>query len=160
MIRIGQGYDLHRIQADRALILAGVSIPWERGGLAGHSDADVLVHAVIDALLGALALGDIGQWFPDTDPAYRGISSLELLRRICAAPGFADWRLENLDATVLAEAPRLASHIPAMRRELAGIFEVEIGRISIKAKTGERVGVIGRGEAMAAQAVVLLVRES
>lgn len=158
MIRIGQGYDLHRVEADRALILAGVSIPWDGGGLAGHSDADVLVHAVIDALLGALALGDIGQWFPDTDPAYRGVSSLDLLRTTWAVSDFAAWRLENLDATVLAQAPRLASHIPAMRQNLAGIFAVETERISIKAKTGEGVGAIGRGEALAAQAVVLLAR--
>jgi 2-C-methyl-D-erythritol 2,4-cyclodiphosphate synthase len=157
MLRIGQGYDLHRVQSGRRLVLGGVLIPWDRG-LAGHSDADVLIHAVIDALLGALALGDIGRWFPDTNPAYRDIASGKLLDAVLAAPEFAGWRVVNLDATVIAEAPRLAGHIPAIRERLAAGLGVGSERVSVKAKTGEGVDAVGRGEAMAAQAVVLLGR--
>ena len=159
MLRIGHGYDLHRVVAERPLVLGGVTIPWDKG-LEGHSDADVLLHAVTDAVLGALALGDIGQWFPDNDPAYRGISSVLLLERVLADPRVRPWRLGNLDATVLAEHPRLAPHIPAMREAIASLFHVDMAAVSIKATTMEGTGAIGTGRAMAAQAVVLLESSS
>jgi 2-C-methyl-D-erythritol 2,4-cyclodiphosphate synthase len=155
MIRIGQGYDLHRITSGRALVLGGVRIPWDRG-LLGHSDADVLIHAVIDALLGALALGDIGQWFPDRDHAYRDIPSSELLGSVLSDPRVAAWQVVNLDATVVTEAPRLADHMTAIRDNLAELIGIDVDRISVKAKTGEGVDAVGRSEAMEAYAVVLL----
>ncbi|MBN2449745.1 MAG: 2-C-methyl-D-erythritol 2,4-cyclodiphosphate synthase [Lentisphaeria bacterium] len=155
MVRVGHGFDIHRIRPGRALILGGVHIPWERG-LAGHSDADVLLHAVTDAVLGALCLGDIGQWFPDTDPSYRGAASTDLLRRVLADPRVAPWELVNLDATVIAEQPKLALHIPAIRSSIAGLFGVPGERVSVKAKTAEGTDAIGRQAAMAAHAVLLL----
>jgi 2-C-methyl-D-erythritol 2,4-cyclodiphosphate synthase len=157
MLRIGQGYDVHRIVPDRPLVLGGVRIPWDRG-LLGHSDADVLLHAITDACLGALALGDIGQWFPDTDQRYRGADSAELLRTVLRSPQLAGWRLLNLDATIMAQAPKMAPHISAMRLCLAEIFATELDRISIKATTTERLGFVGRQEGLAASAVVLLKR--
>lgn len=156
-LRIGQGFDIHRFAPDRKLFLGGVEIPADLG-LLGHSDADVLLHAVADAVLGALALGDIGHWFPDTDNAYRGADSRELLKTILASPDLQGWRLVNLDATILAEKPRIARHVPAIRMSLAGLFQTVPERISVKATTMERIGGIGREEGMAALAVVLLER--
>jgi 2-C-methyl-D-erythritol 2,4-cyclodiphosphate synthase len=156
-LRIGQGFDVHPVRAGRRLILGGVRIPWDCG-LQGHSDADVLVHAVLDAILGALGLDDIGQWFPDTDPAYRDADSLELLQRVMRSPQLAVWQVVNLDATLLAEAPRIAPHRAAMRRRLAAALGVHEDDVSVKATTTEGLGFTGRGEGMAAMAVVLLRR--
>jgi len=155
MIRIGQGFDVHRTVSGRPLRLGGVTIPCEFG-LDGHSDADVLLHAVIDAVLGALGLGDIGHWFPDTDPRYRNSNSAELLQAVMRHPDIVGWRLVNLDTTILAEAPRLAPHIAAIRRSLAQLLDAAPEQISVKATTVEGLGAIGAGQALAAQAVVLL----
>ncbi len=151
-IRSGIGYDIHRLEAGRRLVLGGVEIDADRG-LAGHSDADVLAHAIGDALLGALALGDLGAHFPPGEPEFRDISSLELLRRIVAMIAGRDGRVLHVDATVIAETPRLAPHVPAMRRELAGALGVSVDSVSVKATTHEGIGALGRSEAMAAQAV-------
>lgn len=153
--RIGQGYDIHRLAEGRKLILGGVEIPWEKG-LLGHSDADALLHAVTDALLGALSLGDIGEHFPDTDPAYRGADSKKLLALAYGLVRERGWRLVNLDATVFAEAPKLGPYKKEMRAVLATLLETEEERISVKAKTGEGVDAVGRGEAISAAATVLL----
>ena len=155
MIRIGQGWDRHTVGPDRPFVLGGVVIPWTRG-LVGHSDADVLLHAVIDALLGALALGDIGQWFPDTDPSYAGADSAQLLRHVLASPGVAPWCVSNLDATVIAQQPRLAPHLPDVCNSIACLLGIAPGQVSVKAKTGEGVGPTGRGEAVEALCVLLL----
>jgi 2-C-methyl-D-erythritol 2,4-cyclodiphosphate synthase len=157
MLRIGQGYDLHRCVAGRELWLGGVHLPslW---GLQGHSDADALLHAITDAVLGALALGDIGRWFPDNDEKWRGANSAALLRRVLDDPRVSGWRLVNLDCTVITEKPKLAPHIPTMREAIAGIFQCSSERISIKAKTNEQQDAIGQGAALAAQAIVLLRR--
>ena len=155
MIRVGQGFDVHRFQKGRPLILGGVTIPHTEG-LLGHSDADVLLHAVTDAVLGAAAAGDIGQWFPPSDERYRGADSAELLRTVLRSPQLAGWKLSNLDATVIAERPRISPHVGAIRSSLACLFGVEAGLISIKATTTEGMGFTGRGEGMAAMAVVLL----
>jgi len=154
-LRVGQGTDVHRLVAGRKLILGGVRIPFEKG-LLGHSDADVLCHAIADAILGALALGDIGGHFPDSDPAYQGMSSLELLRRVVerVIPGNA--RIVNVDATVVAQRPRVAPYIPAMRAHLAEVLRVSVDRISVKATTTEGLGFEGLGEGISAQAVVLV----
>ena len=158
-LRIGQGYDIHRLATGRRLLLGGVEIAApDNIGLLGHSDGDVLVHAVTDAVLGALALGDIGQWFPDTDAEFAGADSRELLRRVLADPRLEGWRLVNLDSTVIAQRPRLAPMIPAIRESIAALFGVPVERISVKAKTNEGLDAIGNGEAIAAQAVVLLER--
>lgn len=154
-MRIGHGYDVHRLTAGRRLILGGVEIPFEKG-LLGHSDADVLAHAVSDALLGAAALGDIGTLFPDTDPQYAGADSLLLLARVAAAVRETGYTIGNIDATVLAQAPKLKPHIPEMRQRLAAACGVESGRVSIKATTEEGLGFTGLGEGMAAHAVCLL----
>ena len=154
-MRIGHGYDVHRLVAGRRLILGGVEIPYEKG-LLGHSDADVLTHAVMDALLGAAALGDIGKHFPDSDPAYAGADSIALLRRVGALLAQAGWRAENIDATVLCQAPKLAPHIPAMRRHLAEALGLAEGEVSVKATTEEGLGFTGSGEGIAAHAVCLL----
>jgi 2-C-methyl-D-erythritol 2,4-cyclodiphosphate synthase len=156
--RVGQGWDLHRLVVGRPLILGGVAIPFERG-LDGHSDADVLTHAIIDALFGAIADGDIGTHFPDTDPAWRGAASLDLLGRACTRVRAAGWRVVNVDATVIAERPKLAPHRDAMRAGLARALAVEISAVSVKAKTAEGLGPEGRGDAVSAQAVVLLGRQ-
>ena len=153
MTRVGFGFDLHPLVADRPLVLGGVTVPSDRG-LGGHSDADVLAHAVGEALLGALALGDLGRHFPDTDPRYQGISSLELLRHVMQLIGAKGGRLVNVDATVLAEAPRLAPHLPAMARRLAEALGLPVDRVSVKAKSPEGLGLLGRGEGIAAMAVV------
>ena len=157
-MRIGHGYDVHRLTAGRRLILGGVEIPWELG-LLGHSDADVLTHAVMDALLGAAALGDIGQHFPDTDPAYEGADSLELLRHVTGILSQSGYRIGNVDATVLAQRPKLAPHIPAMREKLAAAMGTETSRVSVKATTEEGLGFTGAGEGIAAHAVALIETE-
>ena len=154
-MRIGHGYDVHRLKAGRKLILGGVEIPWELG-LDGHSDADVLLHAVMDALLGAAGLGDIGAWFPDTDPRYRGISSLELLRQVMELLRTRGCRVGNVDVTVVAQRPKLLPYIPAMRDNLARELDVDPGRVNLKATTEEGLGFTGAGEGMAAHAVCLL----
>ena len=155
-VRIGHGYDVHRLAEGRKLILGGVEIPWERG-LLGHSDADVLTHAVMDALLGAAGLGDIGRHFPDSDPAYAGADSLKLLARVMELLGEKGFSVGNVDATSLAQRPRLAPHIPRMRDNLARIMGVEPEQVNVKATTEEGLGFTGSGEGMAAHAVCLLV---
>ncbi|CCD29536.1 Bifunctional enzyme ispD/ispF [Candidatus Glomeribacter gigasporarum BEG34] len=154
-LRIGQGYDIHALTAGRPLIIGGVTIPFERG-LRGHSDADVLLHALIDALLGAAALGDIGQHFPDTDPRFAGIDSRALLRAAHQLVHAAGYRIINADSTIIAQAPKLGPYIPAMRAHLSAELSLPLERINIKAKTNEKLGFIGRGEGIAAEAVVLL----
>jgi len=154
-LRIGQGYDVHRLVAGRPLILGGVEIPYERG-LLGHSDADVLTHAVMDALLGAAALGDIGQKFPDSDAAYAGADSLELLGRVCALLREAGYELVNIDSTVAAQSPRLAPYIETMRENLARAMGVDVSAVSVKATTEEGLGFTGRGEGIAAMAVAMI----
>ena len=154
-MRIGNGVDVHALVAGRPLVLGGVAIPHQRG-LAGHSDADVLLHAVCDAILGALALGDIGMHFPDTDPRWKGADSRVLLRHVAALASARGWRIGNLDVTVIAEAPKLAPHVPAMRANLAADLACGIGDVSVKATTTERLGFAGRGEGIAALATVLL----
>ncbi|HEX8961677.1 MAG TPA: 2-C-methyl-D-erythritol 2,4-cyclodiphosphate synthase [Rhodocyclaceae bacterium] len=155
--RIGQGYDVHALVPGRKLILGGVEIAFERG-LAGHSDADVLLHAITDAVLGAAGLGDIGRMFPDTEERWRGADSRALLRGAMAAVKAAGWRVGNLDATVIAQAPRIAPHVEAMRANVAADLEVGTAEVNIKGKTTERLGFAGRGEGIAAEAVALLVR--
>ena len=154
-MRIGHGYDVHRLTAGRKLILGGVTIPYEKG-LDGHSDADVLTHAVMDALLGALALGDIGKHFPDTDPAYKGADSLALLRHVAALIREKGWQVGNIDATVLAQAPKLAPHIMQMRENLAAAMACDVDCVSVKATTEEGLGFTGSGEGIAAHAIALL----
>ena len=156
-MRIGHGYDVHRLVEGRKLILGGVEIPFEKG-LLGHSDADVLAHAVMDAVLGAAALGDIGQHFPDTDPAYAGADSLALARAVAAILKEQGWRIENIDATILCQRPKLAPHIPAMRANLAAAFGLETGAVSVKATTEEHLGFTGEGLGIAAHAVALIER--
>lgn len=155
MMRIGQGYDVHRLTGDRDLILGGVKVPYEKG-LLGHSDADVLTHAVMDALLGAAALGDIGQHFPDTDPAYRGISSIALLKNVRKLLEERGYVIENIDSTIIAQQPKLASYRPQMAKNIAEALLLEEGRVSVKATTEEGLGFTGSGEGIAAQAVALL----
>jgi len=158
MMRIGHGYDVHRLVEGRPLILGGVTIPWEKG-LLGHSDADVLTHAVMDALLGAAALGDIGGHFPDTDPAYAGADSMALLRHVMGLLREQGYRVNNVDVTVLAQAPKLKPHIPAMRERLAVATGVDVDAVNVKATTEEKLGFTGAGEGMAAHAVCLLEKE-
>lgn len=153
--RIGHGYDVHKLVTGRKLILGGVEIPHETG-LLGHSDADVVLHALMDALLGAAALGDIGKHFPDTDDAYKGISSLELLGRVKALLEKDGYSLANADMTVIAQAPKLAPYMPGMRSNIAKTLDVQEGCINVKATTEEHLGFTGRGEGIAAHAVVLL----
>jgi 2-C-methyl-D-erythritol 2,4-cyclodiphosphate synthase len=157
--RVGFGHDTHRLTADRALILGGVRIEHDRG-LLGHSDADILLHAITDALLGAAGLGDIGDAFPDTDPAYAGIDSALLLAQTLERVRMAGWRPVNLDCTIFAQRPKLATHKPAIRQRLAELLSLPASAVNVKAKTGELVGPIGREEAMSADAVVLLCRDS
>ena len=154
-LRIGQGYDVHRLTEGRKLILGGVDIPWEKG-LLGHSDADVLVHAIMDALLGAAAMGDIGGMFPDTDPAYAGADSLALLRAVRERLDNVGWEVVNVDATVVAQRPKLAPYIPEMRRRIADALEIESERVSVKATTEEHLGFTGRGEGISSMAVAML----
>jgi 2-C-methyl-D-erythritol 2,4-cyclodiphosphate synthase len=155
MIRIGQGFDIHRFAPGRRLVLGGIEIPGA-DGLLGHSDADVLLHAVADAVLGALALGDIGHWFPDNDQAFKDADSRKLLLAVLQDPRVSGWRLGNLDITMLAEKPKIAPHVPAIRHSLATLFKADIAQISVKATTLEKLGALGRAEGMAAMAVILL----
>lgn len=156
-LRVGYGYDVHRLTENRALVLGGVTVPFERG-LLGHSDADVLTHAVMDALLGAAALGDIGQLFPDSDARYAGADSIALLRRVTEVLRENGFVPVNTDVTVVAQAPKLAPYVPEMRRRLAQAMGVDVSRVSVKATTEEHLGFTGRGEGMAAHAVALVER--
>ena len=154
-MRIGHGYDVHRLVEGRRCIIGGVDIPHEKG-LLGHSDADVLLHAIMDAVLGAMAAGDIGKLFPDNDPTYKGADSLVLTRRVAEVMVERGYCLGNLDATVIAQAPKLAPHIPAMRKRIAEAFGVEADRVSVKATTEEKLGFTGEGLGMSCHAVCLL----
>ncbi|MFO7263043.1 MAG: 2-C-methyl-D-erythritol 2,4-cyclodiphosphate synthase [Bacillaceae bacterium G1] len=157
-MRIGIGFDVHQWASGRRCVIGGVDIPYEMG-LLGHSDADVLYHAVADAVLGALGEGDIGQHFPDTDPQYKDADSGRLLARVWAMAKARGYRLGNLDATILAQAPKLAPYIPEMRNNLARLLEAELSQVNVKATTTETLGFVGRKEGVAAQAVVLLRQE-
>ena len=154
-MRIGQGFDVHALVAGRPLVIGGVTIPHDKG-LAGHSDADVLLHAVCDALLGAAAMGDIGRHFPDTDPTYKGADSRRLLRRVGEMLQSAGARIVNIDSTIIAQAPKMAPHIPSMVANIASDLGVEPGRVNVKAKTTEKLGFAGRGEGIAADAIALI----
>lgn len=154
-MRVGTGYDVHRLAAGRPLVLGGVRVPHDRG-LEGHSDADALLHAVADALLGAAALGDLGAWFPAAEPAWAGADSRDLLARVVARVREAGWQPVNVDATVIAQRPRLAPHVPAMRGNLADTLGIALDAVSVKATTPEGLGPLGHEEGIAAQAVVLL----
>jgi 2-C-methyl-D-erythritol 2,4-cyclodiphosphate synthase len=154
-VRIGIGYDIHRLVEGRKLVLGGVEIPFDKG-LLGHSDSDVLAHAICDALLGAAALGDIGTHFPDTDPRWAGASSLEFLARAVELIAARGYQIGNVDATLLAERPKLKPHIQPIRESLASVLGLNLDQISVKAKTGEGLESVGRGDAIAAQAVALL----
>ena len=158
-IRIGHGYDVHRLTEGRRLILGGVDIPHETG-LLGHSDADVLTHAIMDALLGARALGDIGKHFPDTDPRYKGADSLALAAHVRELVTRDGWRIGNVDATILAQAPKLAPHIPLMRQKIAQTLRIDVDRVSVKATTEEKLGFTGEKRGIAVHAVCLLLAES
>ena len=155
--RVGQGFDVHRLVENRKLILCGVEIPCELG-LLGHSDADVAIHALIDALLGALALGDIGEHFPDTDPKWKGADSRELLKAVLALPEFASWRISSVDVTIIAQRPKLGPCKELMRRELSRVMGIPPERVAVKATTTEKLGFTGRGEGIAATAVAALIR--
>ena len=155
-MRIGHGYDVHRLAENRKLILGGVDIPYEKG-LLGHSDADVLTHALMDAMLGALALGDIGKLFPDNDDAYKGADSLVLLEKVNERINAMGYKIGNLDCTVIAQRPKLAPHIPQMRENLARVLCCDVSQVSVKATTEEHLGFTGAGEGIAAHAVTLLV---
>ena len=155
-MRIGQGYDVHKLVQGRDLILGGVNIPYEKG-LLGHSDADVLVHAVMDALLGAAALGDIGQHFPDTDPAYKGISSIELLKKVGELLDGKGYVVENIDATIIAQRPKRAQFRPQMAANLADALHLDVSRVSVKATTEEGLGFTGTGEGISSQAICSLM---
>lgn len=157
-MRIGQGYDVHRLVEGRKLILGGVEIPYERG-LLGHSDADVLIHAIMDAMLGAAGMGDIGRHFPDHDPAYAGADSMLLLKATTQKVEEAGWQVGNVDATIIAQKPKLAGYIPLMQERIASTIGTAQGQINVKATTEEGLGFTGSGEGIAAQAVVLLVEK-
>ncbi len=159
-MRIGHGWDAHRFGGEGPLRLAGVEIPSERGGLQGHSDADVLSHAVASALLGSLALGDLGEHFPDDDPRYKGADSLQLLRRVVDLVHERGYRVANCDTTVVAQQPRLAPHRADMRAHLAAALGVDVEHVSVKATTAEEMGALGRSEGIAAHAVVLVARHA
>ena len=154
-MRIGHGYDVHKLVEGRDLILGGVKIPFEKG-LLGHSDADVLLHAVSDSLLGAVALGDIGKHFPDTDPAYKGADSLELLRIVGQKVAQAGYKVGNIDVTMIAQRPKLKDHIPTMRENIAGVLNVDVDQVNVKATTEEHLGFTGDGSGMSCHAVCLL----
>lgn len=157
MFRIGQGFDLHRIIYGRKLILGGIEIPCEFG-LDGHSDADVLLHAIIDALIGAAALGDIGKLFPDNDQKFKDIDSKILLKEVYLQITEAGYQINNIDSTIILEQPKLRNHIDNMRETIAKLLDLRLDQISIKAKTSEKIGIVGRGEAAIAEAVVLLIK--
>lgn len=154
-MRIGMGYDVHRLTEGRKLIIGGVDIPYEKG-LLGHSDADVLLHAVMDALLGAAALGDIGKHFPDTDPAYKGISSIKLLEHVGKLLEENLFLIENIDATIIAQAPKMRPHIDAMRENIAAALGIDVSQVNVKATTEEGLGFTGMGEGISSQAVCML----
>ena len=154
-MRIGMGYDVHRLVENRELVMGGVRIPYEKG-LLGHSDADVLLHAIMDALLGAAALGDIGKHFPDTDPKYRGISSLELLKQVGNLLSEKGFLIENIDSTIIAQAPKMRPFIDAMRENIAKTLQLDVDYVSVKATTEEGLGFTGTGEGISAQAICML----
>ena len=154
-MRIGMGYDVHRLTEDRKLIMGGVEIPYEKG-LLGHSDADVLLHAIMDALLGAAALGDIGKHFPDTDPAYKGISSVKLLQHVGTLLEENKFLIENIDATIIAQAPKMRPYIDQMRENIAVALQIEVEQVNVKATTEEGLGFTGTGEGISAQAICML----
>ncbi len=154
-MRIGMGYDVHRLIQDRRLVIGGVEIPYEKG-LLGHSDADVLLHAVMDALLGAAALGDIGKHFPDTDPAYKGISSVALLKHVGELLEENRFLIENIDATIIAQAPKMQPYIDQMRANIAGTLGIEMDQVNVKATTEEGLGFTGSGEGISSQAICML----
>jgi len=154
-MRIGHGYDVHRLVEGRKLIMGGMDIPWEQG-LLGHSDADVLLHAIADAILGAIGEGDIGKHFPDTDPAFKGADSLKLLEHVMALASSRGYRLGNLDATIIAQRPKMAPHIPGMRENIARVLQAAPEQVNVKATTEEGLGFTGTGEGISAHAVVLL----
>ena len=155
-MRIGTGYDVHKLVPDRKLILGGVTIPYEKG-LLGHSDADVITHAIMDALLGAAALGDIGQHFPDTDKRYEGADSISLLKEVGSILAKEGYHIGNIDSTIIAQKPKLMSYLPEMRKNIAEALGIDINQVSIKATTEEHLGFTGRGEGISSQAVALLV---
>jgi 2-C-methyl-D-erythritol 2,4-cyclodiphosphate synthase len=154
-MRIGHGYDVHRLVEGRKLIMGGVDIPWEKG-LLGHSDADVLLHAIADGILGALGEGDIGKHFPDTDPVYKGADSLKLLAHVMGLAVERGYKLGNLDATIIAQMPKMAPHIQAMRSNIARVLNADVSQVNVKATTEEGLGFSGRGEGISAHAVVLM----
>ena len=154
-MRIGMGYDVHKLTEKRKLILGGVDIPYEKG-LLGHSDVDVLIHAIMDAILGAAALGDIGKHFPDTDPAYEGISSIKLMEHVAELLRENGFEIGNIDATVIAQRPKLAAYIPQMRQNMADALGIEVSQINVKATTEEGLGFTGAGQGIASQAICLL----
>ena len=154
-MRIGMGYDVHKLVPDRKLIMGGVEIPYEKG-LLGHSDADVLLHAIMDALLGAAALGDIGKHFPDTDPAYKGISSIKLLEHVGSLLEENCFLIENIDATIIAQAPKMRPHIDTMRQNIANALRIMVDQVNVKATTEEGLGFTGTGEGISSQAICLL----
>jgi 2-C-methyl-D-erythritol 2,4-cyclodiphosphate synthase len=154
-MRIGHGYDVHRLVEGRKLIMGGVDIPWEKG-LLGHSDADVLLHAIADAVLGAIGEGDIGKHFPDTDPTYKGADSMKLLEHVMKLAENRGYSLGNLDATIIAQKPKMAPHIQAMRENIARVMNAEVDRVNVKATTEEGLGFTGSGEGISANAVVLM----
>lgn len=158
MIRIGHGYDVHRLTEGRKLILGGVEIP-HTAGLLGHSDADVLIHAVMDSMLGALALGDIGKLFPDTDNTYKGADSMKLFAEVCRVCREKGYEIGNIDATVIAQAPKLAPHITAMRENIAAVAGCDVSRISVKATTEEKLGFTGEKLGISAHSVVLMIKK-
>ena len=157
-MRIGMGYDVHRLTEDRKLIMGGVDIPYEKG-LLGHSDADVLVHAIMDALLGASALGDIGKHFPDTDPAYKGISSIKLLNHVGELLKSNGFVIGNIDSTIIAQRPKMAPHIMQMRENIAAALHIDLNQINVKATTEEGLGFTGSGEGISSQAICLLMEQ-
>lgn len=156
LFRIGQGYDIHRFTMDRPLVLGGYQLPNQSQGLLGHSDADALTHAVIDAFIGALALGDIGQWFPDTDDTWKGAAGKRLVDALLDNPKVQGWTIVNMDTTIITQTPKLAPHIPNIRGELAKLFKTDLERVSVKAKTNEKLDDTGAGLALQAHAVILL----
>jgi 2-C-methyl-D-erythritol 2,4-cyclodiphosphate synthase len=156
-LRIGEGWDVHALVSGRPLVLGGVTVPHTMG-LDGHSDADALAHAITDALLGAAALGDIGRHFPDTDAAFKGADSMKLLAEAARLVRAAGWSIANIDSTIVAQAPKLASHLPAMRERLAAVLGLQTEQVNVKAKTAEQLGPVGEGRAIEARAVCLLVR--
>ena len=159
MVRVGEGWDLHALVAQRPLVLGGVQVPFHLG-LLGHSDADVLLHAITDALLGAAALGDVGRHFPDTDSRFKGADSMLLLAEAARRVRAAGWDIGNVDSTVIAQAPKLMAHIPAMCTRIAAGLGVAVGQVNVKAKTAEKLGPVGLGQAIEARAVVLLLQRS